>query len=107
MRVLIDAQLPPGLCGWFRERGVDADHVADVLGGQTPDAAIADHAKSNDLVLITKDDDFRLRYPPGDYRLVWLRCGNITNRAIRVWLEDCWPEVQSRLDDCEVFVEVR
>ena len=32
MRVLIDAQLPPGLCGWFRERGVDADHVADVLG---------------------------------------------------------------------------
>ena len=23
MRVLIDAQLPPGLCSWFRERGVE------------------------------------------------------------------------------------
>ena len=32
-------------------------------------------------ILITKDDDFRLRHPPAGYRLVWLRCGNITNRA--------------------------
>ena len=67
MRVLIDAQLPPGLCDWFRERGVDADHVAGVLGGQTPDATIAAHAKASELVLITKDDDFRLRFPPGGF----------------------------------------
>ena len=107
MRVLIDAQLPPGLCSWFRERGVEADHVADLLCGQTPDAAIAAHAKANGLVLITKDDDFRLRFPPAGYRLVWLRCGNITNRGLRAWLEVRWPEVQRRLDEGEAFVEVR
>ena len=56
--------------------------------------------------LITKDDDFRLRHLPGGYRLVWLRCQNITDRALRVWLDDRWPEVQRRLDECEVFVEV-
>lgn len=107
MRVLIDAQLPPGLCDWFRDRGIEADHVADVLGGQTPDAAIASCAKASNVVLVTKDDDFRLRHPPGDYRLVWLRCGNITNRALRSWLDVCWPEVERRLDEGEVFVEVR
>ncbi len=77
MRCLVDAQIPPGLCDWLREQGVDADHVTDVLGGQTPDADIANHAEANSLVLITKDDDFRLRHPPRRYRLVWLRCGNI------------------------------
>lgn len=107
MRCLIDAQLPPGLCGWLREQGVEAEHVSDVLGGQTPDAAIAHHAKVHALVLITKDDDFRLRHPPGDYRLIWLRCGNITNRALREWLGERWPEVRQRLDDGEMFVEVR
>ena len=107
MRCLIDAQLPPGLCDWLREQGVEASHVFDVLGGQTPDASIAEHAKAEALVLITKDDDFRLRYPPSDYRLVWLRCGNITNRALREWPGARWPEVRQRLDAGEVFVEVR
>ena len=107
MRVLIDAQLPPALCGWFGEQGVEAEHVFDVLGGQTPDAAIADYAKANSLVLITKDDDFRLRHPPQGYCLVWLRCGNITNRALRPWLEARWAEVKRRLDEGEQVVEVR
>ena len=107
MRCLVDAQLPPGLCDWLREQGVDADHVADVLGGQTPDAAIASHAEASGLVLITKDDDFRLRHPPIHYRLIWLRCGNITSRALREWLGTRWPEVRKRLEDGEAFVEVR
>ncbi len=107
MRCLVDAQLPPGLCGWLRERGMEADHLSQVLGGQTPDAQIAEHASANALVLITKDDDFRLRHPPNAYRLVWLRCGNITNRALREWLGERWPEVRRRLDDGEAFIEVR
>jgi predicted nuclease of predicted toxin-antitoxin system len=107
MRCLIDAQLPPGLCGWLRDQGIEADHVSEVLGGQTPDTAIAKHAAAHRLVLITKDDDFRLRHPPTGYRLVWLRCGNITNRGLRAWLGERWPEVRQRLEDGEVFVEVR
>ena len=107
MRALIDAQLPPALCGWFAEQGVEAEHISVVLGGQTADAVIAAHATTNALVLITKDDDFRLRHPPGDYRLVWLRCGNITNRALRAWLGERWDEVRRRLDEGDVFVEVR
>lgn len=107
MRVLIDAQLPPALCSWFEDQGIEAEHVSNVLGGQTPDSAIADYASAGKLVLVTKDDDFRLRFPPSGYRLIWLRCGNITNHALRQWLGDRWPEVQRRLSDGEAFVEVR
>ena len=78
----------------------------DVLGGQTPDSDIAAYAIANGLVLITKDDDFRLRYPPLGYSLVWLRCGNVTNRALREWLAVRWPEVRQRLDEGDVFMEV-
>ena len=46
MRLLIDAQLPPALCGWFEERGIEAAHVRDVLGGQAPDREIAHYAES-------------------------------------------------------------
>jgi hypothetical protein len=31
----------------------------------------------------------------------------MTNRAIREWLGARWPEVKRRLDDGEVFIEVR
>ena len=40
MRFLIDAQLPPALCGWFVEHGFEAEHVTERMGGQTPDAEI-------------------------------------------------------------------
>ncbi|HET9637627.1 MAG TPA: DUF5615 family PIN-like protein [Allosphingosinicella sp.] len=107
MRFLIDAQLPPALCGWFRERGLEAGHVSERLGGQTPDAEIAACAVTEDLVLVTKDDDFALRHPPGAYRLVWLRCGNITNRALGEWLEERWAAIAAGLEAGEALIEVR
>ena len=107
MRFLIDAQLPPSLCSWFVEHGHQASHVADLLGGQTPDRVIADHARANDLTLITKDDDFVSRHRPDHYRLIWLRSGNITNRALRLWLDERWPALSARLAEGERLIEVR
>lgn len=107
MHFLIDAQLPPTLCSWFVENGHEASHVADLLGGQTPDRAIAEYAEANELTLITKDDDFVSRHPPGRYRLIWLRCGNITNRALRLWLDERWVALSKRLDEGDRLVEVR
>ena len=50
MRFLVDAQLPPVLCGWFEERGSEAEHVSRRLGGQTPDAEIAAYAAGQALI---------------------------------------------------------
>lgn len=106
-RLLVDAQLPPALCDWFGDHGCDAAHVRHVLGGQTPDHQIAAYVERHELVLVTKDDDFLLRHPPDRSRLVWLRCGNITNRGLREWLAPRWPLVEARLEQGELVVEVR
>ena len=106
-RLLVDAQLPPALCDWFNERGFAAAHVRDVLGGQTPDRDIAAYAEANALILVTKDDDFLLRYPPIRSRLLWLRCGNISNRGLRLWLDPLWPAIEARLREGDLVIEVR
>ncbi|MDO6413733.1 DUF5615 family PIN-like protein [Sphingomonas sp. BIUV-7] len=107
MHFLIDAQLPPALCPWFEEQGHTAAHVADILGGQCPDRLIAARAAQDRAILVTKDDDFRLRFPPEDYQLLWLRCGNITNRALRLWLDARWITIEARLQEGDRLVEVR
>ena len=91
MKFLVDAQLPPGLCGWLKERGQGAVHVSTVEIQPLSDAAIADLAEAGDYVLISKDEDFvRLRLPDR-FALQWMRCGNISNRGLRAWLEPCGP----------------
>jgi predicted nuclease of predicted toxin-antitoxin system len=107
MRFLVDAQLPPSLCAWFAERGFAAEHVTEHLDGQTPDAEIASYAAANGLVLVTKDDDFAFRFPPETYQLVWLRCGNISNRALQDWLLERWTLLLAKLDAGERLIEVR
>ncbi|WP_300116862.1 DUF5615 family PIN-like protein [Sphingobium sp.] len=107
MQLLIDAQLPPALCGWFAERGLIATHVSTELGGQTPDAVIAAHVERHGMTLVTKDDDFLLRHPPVHSRLLWFRCGNISNRGLRVWLDARWPMIAERLDQGDRIIEVR
>lgn len=64
MKFLIDAQLPPALVGWPREREHEAKHVSDVDLLAATDAAIARYAEANACVLVTKDEDFAaLRMP--------------------------------------------
>lgn len=103
----VDAQLPPALCGWFGQRGFAAEHVGAVLGGETPDAEIARYAEAHGRVLVTKDDDFALGHPPGPYRLLWLRCGNMGNRALSDWLMQRWLPISVQLEAGDPFIEVR
>ena len=107
MRFLIDAQLPQALGRWFQDRGHEAAHVRDVLGGQAPDRDVADHARRNGLTLLTKDDDFALRHAPVNYELIWLRCGNMSNRGLRAWLDARWPAIAAKLAEGERMIEVR
>jgi predicted nuclease of predicted toxin-antitoxin system len=45
--------------------------------------------------------------PPGLCRLVWVRIGNATNRALAECLEARWDGVVGALDAGERLVEVR
>ena len=83
-RIWVDAQLPPALASWLREDfEVDATHVEDLglLHDNDPNIFAAARAAGN-VVVLTKDDDFQRLLsqfgPPP--RVVWVRCGNVTNR---------------------------
>lgn len=82
-------------------------HVGDALTGQAPDSWVANYARQKGLAIMTKDDDFTLRHPPTDYTLIWLRCGNMSNRRLTEWLTARWRAVEARLDDGERLIEVR
>lgn len=45
------------------------------------DDEIAARAEADDAVLVSKDEDFVTPRLPDRYALLWLRCGNATNRA--------------------------
>lgn len=107
MKFLIDAQLPPALCGWLQARGHEADHVSDIGLGAASDVAIADRAISEQAMLISKDEDFLILRLPDRFGLLWLRCGNTTNRALTAWLEARWDRVEALLAGGEQLIELR
>lgn len=107
MKFLIDAQLPPALCRWLRDRGHEAVHVSEIDMIAASDVAIAARAEADGAVLISKDEDFILLRLPDRFALLWLRCGNATNRALVVWLEPRWSRIVALLGSGERLVEVR
>ncbi|HMO77554.1 MAG TPA: DUF5615 family PIN-like protein [Sphingopyxis sp.] len=107
MRFLVDAQLPPALCGWLAARGHEAEHVVDRGMGAASDAAIAEAALAEDAVLISKDDDFRILQHQLGFSFVWLRCGNSTRAALFEWLGLRWTRIEALLAQGETMVEVR
>lgn len=107
MIFLVDAQLPPALCRWLRARGTAAVHVGEVGLLTASDVAIAAHAEAEGMALISKDEDFVYLRLPKRFVLVWLRCGNATNRALAAWLEPRWEGVAALIAKGEQLVEVR
>ena len=99
--------MPRRMCAWLASCGHDALHTLDLpLGNRTPDEGVTERADLDGRVLVTKDD-FALRYPRDDYQLVWLRCGNITNKALREWLELGWPRLLEALEAGEQLIEIQ
>ncbi len=107
MRFLVDAQLPPALCRWLEERAHAAVHVSEVGLTGASDAEIAARAEADGAILVSKDEDFVTLRLPDHFTLLWLRCGNATNPALRNWLEPRWEEIERLLAAGEGFVEVR
>jgi predicted nuclease of predicted toxin-antitoxin system len=58
VRILVDAQLPPGLKSMLSGAGHEALHVIDV---GLRDAMIWDHAVAQGMAILTKDEDFASR----------------------------------------------
>ncbi len=65
-------------------------------------------ARTVNAVIMTKDSDFvdlvcRLGTPP---QIIWLTCGNVTNRYLRQILIVTLPDALERLRQGEMIVEI-
>lgn len=109
MRFLVDNQLPGALARALSARGEDCRHVLDVGVAQATDPEIWRYADENDLVLISKDDDFvRLAtQPAARARLIWVRIGNCRNADLLTRIDWVWNQVRTALDAGDRIVEIR
>jgi predicted nuclease of predicted toxin-antitoxin system len=75
--------------------------ACSTLGDRPSDTVIWEHARSNQLVIVSKDSDFSNRIivtapPPW---VVHLRFGNLRRREFHEFLAKVWPEVEKLLPD--------
>ena len=58
MKILVDMNLSPDLCGFLAERGFDSIHWSDVGDRTAPDREIMEWARANGYAVLTHDLDF-------------------------------------------------
>ena len=100
MNFLVDAHLPPGLCGLLQAAGHDARHTLQLPKQNfITDNAINALSAKEKLVMISKDTDFYyshlLRQEP--YKLVLVRTGNIGIRELKGLFARNLPAIEQAL----------
>ena len=109
MKIWLDAQLPPTLAIWLNETfGLEAFSLRDLGLRDAQDIEIFEAARVENIVVMTKDSDFidlvcRLGSPP---KILWLTCGNLTNRNLRKLLAATLPEALEKLRQGETVLEI-
>lgn len=87
---------------------VEAYALRDLQLRDAEDERIFQKARQQGIVLISKDSDFvemvlRLGTPP---QLLWVTCGNVTNRRLQNLLTQVFPRALELLVSGEAIVEI-
>ncbi len=97
----VDAQLPPQLVSWLSQTyRVEAYALRDLHLRDAEDEQIFQKARHQGIVVISKDSDFvemvlRLGTPP---QLLWVTCGNVTNRRLQNLLTQVFPSSAPKIE---------
>lgn len=94
---LIDANLPAKISIWQNQRFI---HI-NTLDPYWDDEVIWQHAKTNNLTIISKDKDFLIQQllkgtPP---KVVHIKFGNLKLNDFISAIENCWDEVEALLSN--------
>ena len=109
MKIWIDAQLPPTLANWIAANfSLEAMSLKELSLRDAKDIEIFEAARFANAVIMTKDSDFidlvcRLGSPP---RILWLTCGNVTNRNLRQLLIATLSDALQQMNQGETIVEI-
>ncbi len=105
MKFLIDAQLPARLAEFLNRAGHDALHTIGLPDGdRSTDSQIAQHADTENRVVVTKDQDFRDGHLLGrsPRKLLVVASGNITNDALLSLFELHLDAIVSALGEADL-----
>ena len=99
MKLLFDQNVSPWLCRALADLFPDSVHVREFGLREADDTVIWEYASRHGFAIITKDADFRQRsflegHPP---KIIWLRLGNCSTKAIEAVL-------RNRVADIEEFL---
>lgn len=111
MTFWLNAQLPPSMARWLSATfGVSVVTLYEVGLRDAQDVEIFEAARTNgdSTVVVSKDQDFvdlvmRLGPPP---QLLWLTCGNITNRDLQRIFSQAFSAALALLQRGESIVEI-
>jgi predicted nuclease of predicted toxin-antitoxin system len=101
--------LNPTLANWLTETfTLEARALRDLGLRDARDIEIFAAAQAENVVIMTKDSDFidlvcRLGSPP---QILWLTCGNVTNRNLRQLLTATLSDALEQLRQGEMIVEI-
>ena len=101
MNFLVDANLPPRLGQWLRDRNQPATHLLDLHSLRISDKQLWALAITRSEVIITKDTDFYERslllgQPP---KVVLIALGNCNNDELLHQLDQSWKNIETELAD--------
>lgn len=101
MKLLFDQNVSPWLCRTLSDLFPNPVHVREAGLREADDAIIWDYAARHGFAIVTKDADFRQRsfllgHPP---KIVWLRLGNCSTKAIDALLRSRAAEIEEFLAD--------
>ena len=99
MKFFVDVNLPPRLCSWLASHGHDAEHLFERNLLRATDSEIWDLARSENLVIFSKDVDFYdrallLGSPP---QVVHVGVGNCSNDRLFEILDANWRDAETAL----------
>ena len=101
MKLLFDENLSPVLPAALSDCYGECEHVREVGLKASPDADVWAYAARNELVIVTKDSDFRQRsflhgHPP---KVIWIGLGNCSTKTVEDLLRRRMNEVAEFLAD--------
>jgi predicted nuclease of predicted toxin-antitoxin system len=108
--IWIDAQLSPALAAWVNRNyeEIEAKSVRAVGLRDAGDEEIYRAARKAQVIVMTKDSDFlnlldRIGPPP---KVIWVTCGNTSNRRMRQILNQTLHSAVDMLEGEEEIVEI-
>lgn len=101
-KFLVDVNLPYHFSLWNNK-----DYIHQIeLGDTWTDRQIWDYAKSNNLIIITKDADFYnsilTSEPPP--KVIHVRVGNMRLKELHFFLSKIWPDVTELIEICKLVI---